>query len=235
MAISAAAVKQLREKTGVGMMDCKEALQQAAGDMEKAIEILRKKGLQAADKRAGRAAGEGFIGSYIHSDGKIGVIVELNCETDFVARNEEFRALGRTSPCRSPRTPRPVCVTPRGGPRADRPARARDIRRERQGQARQHRRKILDGKMNKFFEEVCLIEQPFIKDPDQQGPGPREGVHRQARREHHPPAVQPVRGGRGFLRPTEGRRKACQRQARSTSASSSSSAARSFASPASPG
>jgi elongation factor Ts len=166
MAISAAVVKELRDKTGVGMMDCKAALEQSGGDMEKAIDILRKKGIQAADKRAGRAVGEGFIGSYIHSDGKIGVLVEINCETDFVARNEELRGLGKALAMQIAANPQTRCVAREEVPE-DMVRREREIYAETvKGKPANMVDKIVDGKMNKFYEEVCLLEQPFIKDPD---------------------------------------------------------------------
>jgi len=165
MAVSAAAVKKLRDKTGIGMMDCKKALMEADGDMEKAVDILRKQGMAAADKRAGRAAGEGFIGSYIHSNGKIGVMVELNCETDFVARNEEFRSLAKDISMQVAAT-NPLAVSAED-------VSEETIARERAIYAEQVKDKpanivdkIVDGKMKKFFQENCLIEQPFVKDSD---------------------------------------------------------------------
>ena len=156
MAVSAAAVKELREKTGIGMMDCKRALEEAAGDLEKAVDVLRKKGMAAADKRAGRAAGEGFVGSYIHSNGKIGVIVEINCETDFVARSEEFRTLARDIAMQVAAT-NPMAVSPEDiSPEV--------IEKERAIYAEQAKNKpaniidrIVDGKMKKFYQESCLI------------------------------------------------------------------------------
>ncbi len=165
MAVSAAAVKELREKTGIGMMDCKRALEEAAGDLEKAVDVLRKKGMAAADKRAGRAAGEGFVGSYIHSNGKIGVIVEINCETDFVARSEEFRTLARDIAMQVAAT-NPMAVSPEDiSPEV--------IEKERAIYAEQAKNKpaniidrIVDGKMKKFYQESCLIEQQFVKDTD---------------------------------------------------------------------
>jgi elongation factor Ts len=166
MAISAAAVKELRDKTGIGMMDCKEALVATNGDMEKAVEFLRKKGMAAADKRAGRAAGEGVIGSYIHSDGKIGVMVELNCETDFVARNEEFRALAKDLAMQVAASPQTIAVRREEVP-AELIAKEREIAAEQvKGKPAAIMDKIVDGKMNKFYEERCLMEQPFVKDSD---------------------------------------------------------------------
>ncbi|MCD6405169.1 MAG: translation elongation factor Ts [Planctomycetes bacterium] len=165
MVVSAAVVKELREKTGIGMMDCKRALEEAAGDLEKAVDVLRKKGMAAADKRAGRAAGEGFVGSYIHSNGKIGVIVEINCETDFVARSEEFRTLARDIAMQVAAT-NPMAVSVEDiGPDV--------VEKERAIYAEQAKNKpaniidrIVDGKMKKFYQENCLVEQQFVKDAD---------------------------------------------------------------------
>lgn len=165
MAVSAAAVKELREKTGIGMMDCKKALLEAQGDMDKAIDILRKKGMAAADKRVGRAAGEGFIGSYIHTNGKIGVVVELNCETDFVARNEEFRALARNLAMQIAAT-NPMVVSAEDLPE-EVVAKERDIYAELvKDKPENIIERIVDGKIRKFHEENCLLDQDFVKDPD---------------------------------------------------------------------
>lgn len=165
MTVSAATVKQLRDKTGIGMMTCKKALVEADGDIEKAVDLLRAKGMAAADKRAGRAAGEGFIGSYIHANGKIGVIVELNCETDFVARNEEFRALAKDLSMQIAATNPMTVSTDDVDPEV--------VTRERAIYAEQVKDKpaniierIVDGKMKKFFGENCLLEQQFVKDTD---------------------------------------------------------------------
>jgi len=165
MAITAALVKELRDKTGIGMMDCKQALEQSGGDMDKAIDLLRKKGMAAADKRAGRAVGEGFIGSYIHSDGKIGVMVELNCETDFVARNADFRALAKDIAMQIAWS-NPMCISRDQVP-ADVIAKERAIYAEQvKGKPANIVDKIVDGKMVKFYEEKCLLDQAFVKDPD---------------------------------------------------------------------
>ncbi|MHC4714342.1 MAG: translation elongation factor Ts [Planctomycetota bacterium] len=165
MAVTAADVKKLRDKTGIGMMDCKGALEEAGGDIDKAVEILRKKGMAAAEKRGDRAAGEGFVGSYIHSNGKIGVIVELNCETDFVARNEEFRALARDISMQVAATS-PIAVSSDDVP-------ADVIEKERAIYAAQVKDKpeniverIVDGKIKKFYQENCLLQQQFVKDTD---------------------------------------------------------------------
>jgi elongation factor Ts len=165
MAISSTQVKELREKTGIGMMDCKKALEQAGGEMEKAIDILRKQGMAAADKRAGRPAGEGFIGSYIHSNGKIGVMVEINCETDFVARNEEFRALAKDISMQIAAT-NPLAVSREEIP-AEVVARERAIYSEQvKGKPANIVERIVDGKLEKFYEDRCLLDQTFVKDSE---------------------------------------------------------------------
>jgi len=164
MAITAATVKQLRDMTGIGMMKCKEALEACDGDLEKAVDYLRKLGLKTADKRAGRQTSEGIVASYIHSNAKIGVLLELKCESDFVARNEEFRQLARDL-CMQVAATRPIAVS-----RDDLPPEV--IEREREIYAEQVKNKpphaiekILQGKLNAFFKEHCLLDQPFVKDP----------------------------------------------------------------------
>ncbi len=165
MAISAEVVKQLRDRTGIGMMDCKKALEESAGDMEKAVDILRKKGMAAADKRAGRPAGEGFVGSYIHSNGKIGVMVEINCETDFVAKNDEFRVLAKELAMQIAAT-NPISVSRAEGP-AEVVAKERAIYSEQvKGKPANIVDKIVDGKMVKFYEERCLLDQAWVKNQD---------------------------------------------------------------------
>jgi elongation factor Ts len=167
MAVSAASVKELREKTGAGMLDCKKALEEAGGDMEKAIEILREKGLSAAAKKAGRIATEGLVDSYIHAGGRIGVLVEVNCETDFVAKNEEFKAFVKDIAMQI------AASSPRYVRREDVPQEELDKEREvlraqalNEGKPEHIVDKIVEGRLNKYFEEVCLLEQQFIKDPD---------------------------------------------------------------------
>jgi len=167
MAISAAMVKELREKTGAGMLDCKKALEEAGGDMTRAAEILREKGLSAAAKKAGRIATEGAVESYIHAGGKIGVLVEVNCETDFVGRNSEFRAFVRDIAMHI------AASNPQYISREDVPAdvieKEKEILRTQalnEGKPEKVVEKIVEGRINKFFEEVCLLEQPFVKDPD---------------------------------------------------------------------
>ena len=163
--ISASMVKELREKTGAGMMDCKKVLGEAGGDLAKAEELLRKKGLAAAAKKASRAATEGAVASYIHMGGKIGVLIEVNCETDFVARTEGFQALVKDLAMQVAASA-PLFVRREEVP-ADVVAREMDIAR---GQAREQKKpeaiieKIATGKVEKYYSEVCLLEQAFVKD-----------------------------------------------------------------------
>ena len=165
--ITASMIKDLRERTGAGMSDCKKALSEVDGDMEKATEFLRKKGLAAAAKKAGRVAAEGAVGSYIHGGGKIGVLVEVNCETDFVARTEEFQELVRDIAMHiaaaEPRAVRREEVT-----QADLD-RERAIFRDQalaSGKPANIVDRIVDGKIEKYFSEFVLLEQPFVKNPD---------------------------------------------------------------------
>jgi elongation factor Ts len=167
MEISAGLVKELREKTGAGMMDCKRALTEAVGDFAKAEDWLRQKGLAAAAKKSGRAATEGAVGSYVHLGGKIGVLVEVNCETDFVARNELFQAFVKDV----------AMQIAAAGPiylrREDVPpeliAKEREVYQaqlKEQGKPEKVWEKISEGKLEKFYKDICLLEQSFIKDPD---------------------------------------------------------------------
>jgi elongation factor Ts len=163
--ISASQVKELREKTGAPMMDCKQALTEAKGDMEQAIVVLRKKGVSVAAKKAARVTSEGAVTSYIHAGGKIGVLLEVNCESDFVARTEDFQELvhdiAMHIAASDPKFVRKEDVT------AADFEREKDIYRSQAaatGKPPQVVEKILEGKMSKFYEEVCLLEQPFIKD-----------------------------------------------------------------------
>jgi elongation factor Ts len=167
MQITAQMVKELRERTGAGMMDCKSALTETGGDMEKAVDALRKKGLAAAAKKAGRVAAEGLVGSYIHAGGRIGVLLEVNCETDFVARTEAFQELVKDVAMHvaasDPRFVRREEVT------ADVLERERAIYREQaaaSGKPPQVVERIIEGKIEKFYAEACLLEQPFVKNPD---------------------------------------------------------------------
>ena len=169
--ITAAAVKQLREKTGAGMMECKNALVEAEGNEEKAVDILRERGLASAKKREGRIAAEGIVGSYIHMGGKVGVLVELNCETDFVARGEEFQQLVKDIAMHI------AAAEPRYVTREEIPAGVLDKEREiARAQAKNDPKmankpdqvidKIVEGRMNKFYEETVLVDQPFVKAPE---------------------------------------------------------------------
>jgi elongation factor Ts len=163
--ISAAQVKELREKTGAPMMDCKQALTEAKGDMEQAVVVLRKKGVSVAAKKATRVTSEGSVASYIHAGGKIGVLVEINCESDFVARTEDFKELvhdiAMHIAASDPKYIRREDVTAEDFAREKDIALARAIA---SGKPANIAEKMVEGKMGKFYEEVCLLEQPFIKD-----------------------------------------------------------------------
>jgi elongation factor Ts len=164
-AISAASVKALRDKTGAGMMDCKKALGECNGDEEKAVAWLREKGLSKAQSRAGRATSEGVIGSYIHSNGKLGVMVEIKCETDFVARSERFQEFAKNVAMQIAAA-NPVCLTPEEVP-ADLLAKEKEIFKNQameEGKPEAIAEKIVEGRVKKFYKEICLLEQPFIKD-----------------------------------------------------------------------
>lgn len=165
MDISVEQVKELRERTGIGMMECKKALEEAGGDAEKAIEILRKKGYARAKDKSHRETSEGIVGSYIHMNGKIGVLVEVNCESDFVGRNEEFKELVKNIAMHIAAA-RPKYLAPADVP-ADELEKEKDIIREQFKDSKkppQIVEKIVEGKLTKFYEEMCLLEQPFIKD-----------------------------------------------------------------------
>ncbi len=168
--ITASAVKSLREKTGAGMMECKNALTETGGNEEQAIELLRKRGLASAKKKEGRIAAEGAVGSYIHMGGKVGVLVEVNCETDFVARGEEFQQLVKDIAMHV------AAAEPRYVTREEVPAGDLDKEREiARAQAKNDPKnaskpdqvidKIVEGRLNKFYEEAVLLDQPFVKDP----------------------------------------------------------------------
>ena len=165
--ISAAIVKQLREKTGAGMMDCKKALVEVAGNMEKAVEFLRKKGLATAQKRAGRAMSEGIIQSYIHMTGKLGVLVEVNCETDFVAKNEDFQEFAKNIAMHiaasNPLGIKPEDVSEEIIENEKSIYRAQALE---MGKPENILDKIVEGKLKKFYQENCLLNQPFVRDPD---------------------------------------------------------------------
>jgi len=165
MQITAAMVKDLRQRTGIGMMECKKALEEGGGDVDKAINILRKKGYSRAQKKMDREASEGSIGSYIHMNGKIGVLVEVNCESDFVARNEEFQELVKNIGIHiAASCPQYVCSD-------DIPPEVVEEEREiTRAQFQDSKKppeivaKIVEGKLSKFYGEVCLLDQPFVKD-----------------------------------------------------------------------
>jgi len=167
MVITAEQVKQLREKTGAGMMDCKTALTEAAGDMDKAVELLRKKGLASAAKRAGRATKDGVIGHYIHMGGKVGVLVEVNCETDFVARTDDFQRLAKELAMHI------AAADPKFVRREDVPAELLEKEKEiyraqfaSSGKPANVIDKIAEGKLESYFAQVCLLEQPSVRDPN---------------------------------------------------------------------
>jgi len=167
MDIPASKVKELRERTGAGMMDCKKALVDAGGDMERAITLLRERGLAAAAKRAGRIASEGLVDSYIHLGGRVGVLIEVNCETDFVAKTDEFKQLVRDLAMQVAAS-KPMVVR-----REEVPAEV--IEQEKavyraqalnEGKPERVLDKIVEGRLERFYQQVCLLEQPFIKDQD---------------------------------------------------------------------
>lgn len=167
MEITATMVKELREKTGAGMMDCKKALVGCEGNMEKAVVFLREKGLAAASKRAGRETSEGMVDAYIHMGGKIGVLIEVNCETDFVAKNAQFQSLVHDLALQV------AAANPKFVTREEIPAHL--VEQERaiymaqamnEGKPEKIAAKIVEGRMEKYFQEVCLLDQPFIREPD---------------------------------------------------------------------
>jgi elongation factor Ts len=163
--ISASAVKALRDKTSAGMMDCKKALEACGGDADKAVAWLREKGLAKAAKKAGRATSEGVIGSYVHSNGKIAVLVEIKCETDFVARGDAFQEFAKNVAMQIAAAS-PVCVTPDQIP-ADVLEKEKAIyvaQTKAEGKPDNIVEKIVEGRIKKFYKEICLMEQPYIKD-----------------------------------------------------------------------
>ncbi len=166
-AISAAQVKELREKTGLSMGECKKALVETDGNLEEAVKLLRKKGLDAASKKAGRTTAEGIIGTYIHSNAKIGVLLEVNCETDFVARNENFQELVKDIAMHI------AASSPRFVSKEEVTQEVLDTEKEvymaqikAQGKPEHIAEKIVEGKLSKYYEENCLMEQSFVKDSD---------------------------------------------------------------------
>lgn len=167
MDITADAVKKLREKTGVGLMDCKEALKNCNGDMEKAVDFLREKGLAKLQKRMGRVASEGSVAAYIHTGGKVGAMVEINCETDFVAKTDQFQNFVKDVAMQITAS-NPLYVKREDVP-ADHIEREKTIYRNQaleSGKPEKIIDKIAEGKLEKFYQEVCLVEQTYIKNPD---------------------------------------------------------------------
>ena len=165
--ISAAMVKELREKTNAGMMDCKKALQECSGDMDKAVQWLRQKGLAVAAKRAGRATSEGVIQSYIHAGNKLGVLVEVNCETDFVAKTDQFVQFARDLAMHIAAS-NPICIRREEAPEEllKKEKELFEKQAREQGKPDHIIEKIVTGRLEKFYKEICLLEQPFVKDPD---------------------------------------------------------------------
>lgn len=165
MSVTTEQVKELREKTGAGLMDCKRALTDADGDMEQAVDILRKKGIEVARKREGKAAKEGTVASYVHAGDQIGVLVEVNCETDFVARTERFVEFARDAAMQIAAL-QPKWVAPEDVPE-EVLAREREVLREQalaEGKPEHIVEKMVEGRLNKFYEDTCLLKQPHIRD-----------------------------------------------------------------------
>ncbi|ANA83141.1 translation elongation factor Ts [Paenibacillus vortex V453] len=167
MAVSASAVKELRERTGAGMLDCKKALDETNGDIDKAIAVLREKGLSAAANKAGRVATEGVVESYIHGGGRIGVLVEINCETDFVGKTDQFKEFARDIAMHI------AAANPKFVRREEVPTEELEKEKEilknqalNEGKPEKIVEKMVEGRINKYYEEYCLLEQSFIKDPD---------------------------------------------------------------------
>lgn len=167
MDVNASLVKELRDKTGVGIMDCKKALQECGGDIPKAVDYLRKKGIATAKKRGGRMTSDGQVQSYIHGAGKIGVLVEVNCETDFSAKTEDFAEFVKNVAMQIAAT-NPVSIdrdnVPEGLLEKEREIYA--VQAKESGKPEKVIEKIVDGKMKKFYSEACLLEQPYVKNPD---------------------------------------------------------------------
>jgi elongation factor Ts len=165
--ISSELVKELREKTGVGIMACKNALQEAGDDINAAVEILRKKGIAKAQKREGRSASEGQVQAYVHMGGKIGVLVEVNCETDFSAKTDDFTSFTKNLAMHIAAT-NPITISPEKLP-ADTVEREKEIYRAQaleSGKPEKVVERIIEGKLKKFFTDVCLLNQPYVRDPD---------------------------------------------------------------------
>ena len=167
MSLDMDAVKELRARTGAGVLDCKKALSECGGDVEKSVDYLREKGLAKAAKKVGRTAAQGLVFSYIHTNGKISVLVELNCETDFVARTDEFQKLGHEIAMQIAAA-NPLYVSPEEVPAGDL-EREKEVYRNQaleEGKPAHIVDKIAEGRVNKFYEETCLLEQNYIRDPD---------------------------------------------------------------------
>jgi elongation factor Ts len=164
--INAKDIQQLRQRTGAGMMDCKKALEETDGTIDQAIEYLRKKGMAKADKRAGRSASEGLIGSYVHHNGRVAVLVEVNCETDFVARTDDFKELARYVAEHVAATA-PLAVDKDGVPqeKVDSERRIAEEQTRASGKPEAMLQKIVDGKIEAFFKDVTLLSQPWVRDP----------------------------------------------------------------------
>ncbi|MCF7808343.1 MAG: translation elongation factor Ts [Candidatus Marinimicrobia bacterium] len=167
MAITAATVKELREKTGVGMMECKSALQEADGDINKAVEILRKKGVAKAAKKVGRATNEGLVFSYIHAGGKLGALVEIACETDFVAKTEQFQELGHNIAMHvAAASPDVVNREQVNTETLEKESEIFKVQALNEGKPEHIVEKIVSGRLEKYYKEVVLMEQSFVKDPE---------------------------------------------------------------------
>lgn len=168
MSISMENVKALRQKTGAGVMDCKKALQETGGDIDKAVEYLREKGIAAASKKAGRTAAEGIVGSYIHMGGKIGVLIEVNCETDFVAKTDKFKELVHNLAMQVAAS-QPEYVSREQVPAEEVEKEKKILRQQALAENKPEHvvEKMVEGRLEKFFEDRCLMEQPYIKDNDQ--------------------------------------------------------------------
>ncbi|CAM3441751.1 MULTISPECIES: translation elongation factor Ts [Saccharibacillus] len=167
MAVNASAVKELRERTGAGMLDCKKALEETNNDIDKAVDVLREKGLSAAANKAGRTATEGTVESYIHAGGRIGVLVEINCETDFVGKTDQFKSFARDIAMHI------AAANPLYVRREEVPTEALEKEKEilkaqalNEGKPEKIVEKMVEGRINKYYEEYCLLEQSFVKDPD---------------------------------------------------------------------
>jgi elongation factor Ts len=189
-------VKTLREKTNAGMMDCKRALDEAGGDLDKAETILRTKGIAGAAKKATRATKEGIVAAYIHLQGKVGVLVEVNCETDFVAKNDNFREFVKDITLHIAAA-HPLYVTRDQVPAASFEREKEIYRGQVKGKPAAITEKIVEGKLEKFYSTVCLLDQAFIKNPDVTVQRPDRQQDRRAGREHGDPPFHPLHGGRG--------------------------------------